>query len=123
MFSNASCQGIQYMKIYFASTTPFTSKTRFRCFVERTLKISVLEGRINICPKNGLLFMLVLRNSKPIYAFCQKNIGVQRSEEEYRTWLICVFSFFVPMLLNKLLKRYENRNITHICQKKVNNRA
>lgn len=70
------------MKIYFASVTPFTSKTSFRRFVNGMLKISGLEGGMDVCPKNGLLVMLVLRNSKPIYAFCQKNHrsrGAERS--------------------------------------------
>lgn len=52
---------------------------------------------MNVCPKNGLLVMLVLRNSKPIYAFCQKPIGVeeQRGVQDLAYKCVC---FFCPYL-------------------------
>lgn len=50
VFSNAACQRIQYMTIFFASVTPFTLETSFGCFVDCMIKSSDVEDRVNICP-------------------------------------------------------------------------
>lgn len=61
------------------------------------LKISGLEGRMNICPKNGLLVMLYYEIQSQFMPFAKKNIGVEEQKGVQDLAYNCVF-FFCPYL-------------------------